>query len=179
MSTVQRVNFEPRSDLMLIQRRDFSVADAALVNPLNALAFVDGEWVTLNDANQLVRATTIGTPGNLAAKISFPLFSERGRTDTQSMGSKKMTVLYLGQYEADTRIFDAASTSGGAAITQVGQPLTVATITLGGRNYSGLVGCVTAGTGNNLIVGYVSRLPSVNGGKLRFVSGAAGRNGST
>ncbi len=179
MSTVQRVNFEPLSDLMLIQRRDFPVADASLVNPLNSLALVDGEWVTLNDAVQLVRATTIGTPGNLAAKMAYPLFTERGRTDVQGMGSKKMTVFFLNQWEAETRIFDAASTAGGAAISQVGQGLCVATITLGNRNYSGLVGCALNGQGNNLIVGHVTRLPSTNGGKLRFVSGGAGRNGGS
>ena len=168
MSTVQRVNLEPRSDLFMVQRRDFPFADPSLANPLNAVAIVDGEWISV-DANGLaVRATTIGTPGDTADQQAYVVWAERGRSDVQTI--RKIPTLYGGWYEADTRIFDAAAAvGGGAAITTMGQALKVATITLsgplGGRNYSGLVG---AAMNDPLVVGYVSKLPSTNGGWLRF-----------
>lgn len=164
MSTVQRVNFEPISDLFLTQRRDYPLADPTLANPLNAAAFVDGEWVKLDTAGKLSRATAIGSVGQDSTVPSMPLWSEKGRSDTQSV--RKHTVFVGGWYEADTRIFDAAATVGGAAaITTIGQALKVATITIGSRNYCGLVGALNT---DPYIVGYVTKLPANNGGKLRF-----------
>lgn len=164
MSTVQRVNFEPVSDLFLTQRRDYPLADPTLANPLNAAALVDGEWVKLDTAGKLLRAATFASVGDPATAPSTPLWSERGRSDTQSV--RKHTTLVGGWYEADTRIFDAAATIGGAAaITTVGQALKVATVTIGARNYCGLVGALNT---DPYIVGYVTKLPANNGGKLRF-----------
>ncbi|HOM14311.1 MAG TPA: hypothetical protein PLB41_13440, partial [Rubrivivax sp.] len=69
-----------------------------------------------------------------------------------------------------TRIFDATKALGaGAAITTLLQPVKVATITLGSRNYVGLVGSAYNDTA--VIVGYVTRLPSAAGGMLQFMSG--------
>lgn len=167
MSTVQKKNFEPTSDLMLIQRRDLPLADGTLLNPNNAVALTDGEWVVPDANNKLVRASTIGSVGNAATVKSYPVWSEKGRSDTQSASSKKATYFYLGSWEADTRIFDASAVvGGGAAITYVGQPLKVATITIGSRNYSGLVGAAST----DVIVATVARLPSNNGGKLKITS---------
>lgn len=167
MSTVQKKNFEPTSDLMLIQRRDKSVADPTLLNPNNALALTDGEWVIPDANDKLVRASTIGSVGNAATVRSYPVWSERGRSDNQALSGKKATFFYLGAWEADTRIFDASAVvGGGAAITTVGQPLKVATITIGSRNYSGLVGAAAS----DVIVAYVAKLPSTNGGKLKITS---------
>ncbi len=83
-----------------------------------------------------------------------------------------MPLVFMGDYEADTRIFDdSVALGGGALITFAGQPLKVATIDIGGRNYSGLVGAV-AGDGSP-IVGRVTRLPAANGGKLRYVKASS------
>ena len=173
MSTVQKINFTPVSDILPIQRRDFALADPTLSNPLNAIVLIDGEWVTLNTSYQILRATDITSGSAFASLRSFPLFAERGRYDVQAMSLHKMPILYRGDYEFDTRIFDASSTLGGAAILSGGimSPLCVATITIGSRNFSGLVG--HDGTSTNLkpIVGYVTRLPASNGGQLRFISG--------
>lgn len=180
MSTVQKVNFEPVSDVNPIHRRDFPLADPTLANPGNAVCLVDGEWMSINDSAKLVRATDVATPGAVAAGLSFPLFAERGRYDVQAMAEKKMPILFLGQYEFETRIFDAGANVGGSgnqAIANVLQPVRALTITLGGRNYSGLVG--SAYSANVAIVGYVTRLPASNGGRLRFISGWAVRNGTT
>lgn len=171
MSTIQKINFELTSDLIQVQRRDFPLADPTLAQPLNAAALIDGEWVTLNSSYQLIRAATLSSVGNEATLLSFPLFMERGRSDVQGIAGTKATTLMMGQYEADTRVFDAsADISAGVPITAVMQPLKVATITIGSRNYVGLVGH-GGSADTSLIVGYVTRLPANNGGKLRFVKG--------
>lgn len=175
MSTVQKINFEPVSSILDVDRRDFPLVDKTLADPLNSVALVDGEWMTIVTGYKMQRAAAItgnlGDPALVAAVRSFPLFAERGRTDVRAMADVKMPILWRGTYEFDTRIFDAAATYGnaGAAITTVMQPLKVATIAIGSRRYCGLVG--SAYTSTDPIVGYVTRLPTENGGKLRFMSG--------
>jgi hypothetical protein len=176
MSTLQRINFVPVSDILPIQRRDFALNDPTLANPTNPNCFVDGEWFTLNTSYQAVRAAAIGSPNSSYATVrSFPLFAEKGRYDIQAMSLNKIPLLYRGDYEFDDRIYDATQAiHGGAAITYIMQPLKVATITFSGRNFVGLVGHGTPGGGDvDPIVGYVTRLPSSNGGQLRFISGWA------
>ena len=53
MSTVLRVNFEPVRDVMPIQKAVFPLADGDLANPLNAVALVDGEWLTVNNSYKI------------------------------------------------------------------------------------------------------------------------------
>lgn len=169
MSTVQQVNFEPVSDLLATQRRDFALNDPTLANPLNAVALVDGEWMIINSTYKLVRASAIASVGDPALQTGYVLIAERGRYDVQANSQRKMPIIFLGDFESDTRIFDAAVTVGsGGPIASVGQPLKVATITIGTRNYTGLVGHGGAGD-THPIVGRVTRLPANNGGKLRFV----------
>jgi hypothetical protein len=172
MSTVQRINFEPSSDILATQRRDFPLADSTLADPTNAVALVDGEWMVINNSYKIERATNVAGANGVVpttAQTSYVLFAERGRYDVRAMSQTKMPIIFMGHYESDTRIFDAAqvAASDGAAITYVGQPLQVATITIGTRKYTGLVG--HDGTTGNAIVGRVTRLPASNGGKLRFV----------
>lgn len=179
MSTLQKINFTPVSDILPVQRRDFPLADPTLAQPLNAVALVDGEWMTLNSNYQLIRGADITTPaayqpaGAAFPPRCFPLFAERGRYDVQALSSTKMPILWRGDYEFDTRIFDAtAVVHGGAAITAPMQPLKIATITFGGRNFVGLVGHgALSGGDTDPVVGYVTRLPANNGGQLRFISG--------
>jgi len=171
MSTVQKINFEPVSDILPILRKDLPLADPSLANALNALALVDGEWVTIDTAYKWVRAASAAGAGNAATVRSFPVFMEAGRTDRQAMSEKKTTALFRGEYEFDTRIYDASLiVGGGAIISTVMQPLKVASITIGTRVYVGLVGHGGAAD-TNPVVGYVTRLPASNGGKLRFMSG--------
>jgi hypothetical protein len=173
MSTVQRVNFEPKRDVLSVQRAAFPLADKTLADPTNAVALVDGEWMTVNASDQLVRAAAIATPDNEATQLSFPLWHERGRYDGQALAERKLPILWLGGWEFDTRIFDATATSGsGAAITTMFQALKVATITIGTRNYVGIVGHGGAGD-SAIVVGHVTRLPANNGGKLRMRGGNA------
>lgn len=176
MSTIQKVNFEPVSDMLRVQRRDFPLADKTLSDPLNAVALVDGEWMTLDSNGKLVRGADIATLGTAGAGgralvRTFPLWAERGRYDVRALADGKMPLLWLDQYEFDTRVFHATdAVASGAAITTMMQPLKVATIAIGSRNYCGLVG--HGGSADTApIVGYVTKLPAANGGKLRFMSG--------
>lgn len=171
MSTVQKVNLEPCTDVLPLWRKDLPLADKTLADPINAVALVDGEWMTLNTSYQWARAADVATPGTLATVRSFVSWLERGRSDRLGMADRKQTCLFRGEFEADTRIFDASVALGsGAAITTVMQPLKVATITIGSRNYVGLVGH-GGSADTSPVVGYVTRLPASNGGKLRFISG--------
>ena len=176
MSTVQRINFEPVTDILPLHRRDFPLADPTLADPTNSsTGTVDGEWMTLNSSNQLIRGAVIGGGPNVSALLrSFPLWAERGRYDVQAMSGRKMPIIYLGNYEFDTRIFDATATVTGAGAAGVAMTLfgglKVASITLGTRVYSGLVGH-GGFTDQDPVVGYVTRLPGSNGNKLRFMSG--------
>jgi hypothetical protein len=176
MSTVQRVNFEPMSDMITVTRRNFPVVDRTLIDPFNANVYLDGEWMVVTNEQKIQRATDLALDG---AKVSYNgnivppylWWNERGRTDVQALGSG--TLLYAGWYEGETRIFKATAKQDGnapeqyPAISYVGQPLQVATITVGTRVLSGLVGAVDATV---MIVGFVTRLPATNGGKLRFQS---------
>ena len=175
MSTLQKINFEPVSDMLPVVKRVFPLADKTLINPLSSTALIDGEWLTINSTGQLLRATNIAVVGNEPGNYTFilvPSWAERGRTDIQATADKVYPILWGGFWEFDTRIFDAAAVVGtGAAVTQVGQPLKVATITFGGRNFSGLVGATYNEAAPAKFVGYVTRLPAQNNGKLRFMTG--------
>jgi hypothetical protein len=180
MSTLQKINFMPVSDILPIHRRDFALADPTLANPLNPVALVDGEWMVINSSYQIVRAadvTSVGARALLGGKAvrAFPTFAERGRYDVQAMSLTKVPVLLGGFYEFDTRIFDASVVvHGGAAITYVGQPLKVATVAFSSRKFCGLVGHADiGGADTDPIQGYVTKLPANNGGQLRFIQGWA------
>jgi len=171
-STLSKVNFEPQSDVNATTRRDIPLADGNLVNPNNAVALVDGEWVTINDDYKMLRAADITqAPGTVAAKPgasnAMPLWAERGRYDVQANAEKKCPCIYGGWYEADTRIYDDVLNGG---ITAAGQNLKVAVIEflVSGtpKRFSGLIRHVDGDP--DPIVGVVTRLPAKNGGKLRF-----------
>lgn len=171
MSTVQKVNWQPVSNILQNQLRDYPIADKTLADPLNALAFVDGEYVSLDANGKLVRACDVTSGTAVGAILSFPLFAERGRTDIQAMSERKMPIFLFGDFEADTRIFDATvahGAGGGAAISFMGQPLKSGTITLGSRNYVGLIGHGGA-SDTDPIVGLVTKLPANNSGQLRYM----------
>ena len=178
MSTVLKVNFEPVRDVLPVQRAVFPLADPDLADPMNAAALVDGEWVTLDADSKLVRAATFATEGDPSTSLSWPLWNERGRTDVQALGERRSVVLWLGSWEFDTRIYDVTANingSGNTGITAMRQAVKVATITIGSRNYCGIVGHdggpQAGGTDTQPIVGYVTKLPADNGGKLRIRGG--------
>lgn len=162
-------NLKPVSDLMLIEPKSFELADRTLASPLSALRLFDGEWVNFDNAGKLVRAcdiATLGTAGagGRATKAAFLYFEQSGVTDVQALG-KAAIVWRAGDWEFDTRIFDAAAVvASGAAITGSLQPLKVATIAGAARNYVGLVGHGGVGVDSAPIACYaVSGVPGADG----------------
>lgn len=173
MAAPEVENFRPVSDVLPIERRDFPVADKTLTDPSNAVVLVDGEWMTLTTGYKLARATDIAVVGDLAVqKPCWPLWAERGRFDVQAMADRKTPILWMAAWEFESLIFDpAAAVGAGAAIASILQPVKVATITIGARNYTGLVGHGGIGVDTDRVVGYVTKLHTDNGGFLRIRGG--------
>jgi hypothetical protein len=144
-------NFRLHSPVEKVERRDFPVADRSILNPNGANPLLDGEFME-HDATTPTKVIRAG-----GLKLSFAVFAERGRSDTQAIG--KVPLLYMGAYEADTLIMDATALAHG-------DPLMVDDVTIATLTKSGLK---KHGGGADLTVGYVLRLPSQNGNKLRFM----------
>lgn len=165
MSTVTRVNFEIVSNVMHIQTRSEPLANPELANPLGPAPLLDGEWVKFDTNQKLVRAADIAAAGNAADGPSWPCIDERGRTDNQALAERKKTIISLGAWEADTRVFLVTSMA-------VGRLVAVSSIDIGGVVYAGLVDNGTIlSPGSGITVGMVTRLPTANGGKLRIRGG--------
>ena len=145
------VNFELVTELQFLLRRDFYLADKTLGKPTNANPLMDGEFLKLDTAYKLVRAGD--------GELGFAMFMEKGRFDVQALG--KTTVLFAGTYEADTRVFTAAGLALG------GRLMVDPACSVDGLTKSGLV--AHDGTATKEVVGFVTRLPANNGGKLRFM----------
>jgi hypothetical protein len=141
------VNFELVTEVQGLLRRDFPIADRTLVNPTNANPLMDGEFMNLDSSYRLIRGVN-GTFG-------MALFVEKGRMDVQAIG--KGTVLMGGAYEADTRVFTTTNLTLGCKL-QINAAVTVDTLTKSG------LALYSSGE----VIGYCTRLPANNGGKLRF-----------
>lgn len=142
-------NFRLVTPVERLERKDLSLADPTLANPNGSNPLLDGEFLEYDSSYKGVRA------GGLI--LSWAVFAERGRTDVQAL--RKVPVLYMGPYEADTLIMDATSIA-------LGDPLMVDDVTISALTKSGLK---KHGGGSELVVGYVTRIPSSNGQKLRFM----------
>jgi hypothetical protein len=137
-------------DLAMITRMPLEVADRRLVDPTNTdvVPLIDGEFVQLNTTNQFRRADNL-------THLSYALLEERGDYGVQA--SRKLAVAFIGGYIADTIVFDSG-------LTTLGAPVMHGNLTIGGSTRRGLV----AHTSTNLVIGYVLRTASSNGGRLRF-----------
>lgn len=144
-------NFQLVTELQSIIRRDFYMANEALLQPFNANPVIDGEWLVIDADYKLARGTGEGTDPNV-----FPIHTERGRYDTQAIG--KANVLMLGMYEAQTKVYDATSLLLGSA-------LTVQDVTIGGLTRRGLK--LDAAGAGRVRVGFVTKL--LDNGYMRFV----------
>lgn len=137
-------------DLSMLFRKPLEVADTRLLDPTNTavVPLIDGEFVQVNSAYKWARASSL-------TQLSYAAIEDRGDYGTQA--SRKLSVLFIGGYEADTIAFDAA-------LTTLGAPLMHGDLTIGGDTRRGLV----AHTSTNLVIGYVTRVAANNGGRLRF-----------
>lgn len=145
------------TDWSRLARPAMEVADRDLLNPQVAspkVPLMDGEFVTENSEYKLIRATDV-TP----TRPAYALIEWRGAYETQAAG--KVATLRGGTYEADTIVFDGTSLVLHSA-------LMVGAATVGGLARSGLV----LRTSTNFIIGYVTKLPAINSGRLRFMQTA-------
>jgi hypothetical protein len=133
------------SEVLPVQRRDFTLSDPTLLNPNNANPLYDGEWLELDSSYKLVR----GASGE-GALPAWQLFAERGRYDTQAIA--KAPVLFIGGYEAETTIVTLAGLA-------VGSALSVTDVTVDAASKRGLA-LTGTGSGEHMIVGYVTRVLS-------------------
>jgi hypothetical protein len=134
-------NFNLVSEVQQTARRDFPMANVSLLNPDYSNPLLDGEWLELDSDGNLARGAS---NGNLAV---FPVFTERGRTDTQAIG--KACVIFLQQFEAETAIVNTTGLS-------VGDRLMVGDVTIGALTRRGLL---KATTGAGVVeVGFVTKL---------------------
>ena len=131
------------SEVLPVQRRDFTLTDPTLLNPNNANPLYDGEWLELDSSYKLVR----GGAGE-GANPAWQLFAERGRYDTQAIS--KAPILFIGGYEAETSIVNLTGLS-------VGSPLSVNDVTVDATTKRGLA-LTGVTSGEHLIVGYVTRV---------------------
>jgi hypothetical protein len=142
-------NFRLVTPIEWVYRRDLALVDKTLTNPNGTNPLLDGEWLMYSPTDQKHAIRSDGT------QLSWVVFAERGRSDVQALG--KVPVLYIGKFEADTLVFDATGLAHGNA-------LMVADVTYLSTTRSGL----KKQAGGSLTIGYVTRMPSSNGQKLRF-----------
>lgn len=135
------------SEVLPVQRRDFYVAVPTLLNPNNANPLLDGEWLQL-DANYKLARGADGSGAHEAIVPSYQLFAEKGRYDTQALG--KAPVLFMGGYEAESKIVDLTSLTVGSALGV--QDITFQSLTRRGLALSAVA------SGEHLIFGYVTRV---------------------
>lgn len=147
----------PYQDLIT---RDFSVLES--LDPNAAAPMKDGEWLSLSATEG-----TLCRPGHADAKPAtvndtnpavgpiWPVFTERGRYDTQAVG--KVTVLFGGAFEADFKMW-ALEDNGNITI---GRQMTV--INDNSANLDGQARGLLAHTGvaaNAITAGWVMKAPS-------------------
>lgn len=143
-----------RPSLDKLTRANLEVADTRILDPQSTspLALIDGEFMQ-EDGNYKMIRTIDG--GGSVDRPSYATIEWRGDYGVQA--SRKLAILRVGGYEADTLVFNSGLTTLGAAV-QVGS------VTLGGGARSGLV--ASAG---GFIIGYITRVAASNGGRLRFL----------
>lgn len=147
--------FRMVSDPTMIQRRSFELSDPTILDPNTTNPLLEGEWLKQAATDYKVER---GSGDGGADEPAWLMWAERGRYETQAI--QKVPLLWLGDFEAETKIF----TSTG--LTTNGQALMVSDVSVGGQNKRGLL----LRTSTNYIVARVTRLPSVNNGWLRFIT---------
>lgn len=144
-------NFKLVSEFQTIHRRPFELVTPALLDPTNVNPLLDGEFMELDQTTyKMQRGAATPSP-----YPTYAYFAERGRYEVQAI--QKGPFLFLGSYEADTLIMNAAG-------LVVGDKLEVSNVTIGTVVKRGLVKWTSG-----FVVGYVTRLPANNKNFLRFV----------
>ncbi|KKN98581.1 hypothetical protein LCGC14_0146930 [marine sediment metagenome] len=164
--------FELRNPVLSLKRLDAIVGDPTILEANGALR--NGMWLGL-DADYKAVVLLGASDVAIAHQNYYQVFMESGRSDSQAIS--KVTLLQLGSYEAETDEFvdDPNVRAAGAAedLYDIGALLTVVT---GGYKTSGAPVTTdqpgvltTAIIGTDAIIGYVTKDPANNNGKLRYI----------
>lgn len=140
-------------DVIPLIRRSYELATGLSINPNATNPLLQGEWLEEFAADGLVATRGSVNPAIVPA---YPIFSERGRSDTQAI-NKVSLILGPSGSQADTDIFDSTGIT-------LGEGLCVADVTIASLTKRGLVQASGAGK----VVAYCTKLPANNGNKLRF-----------
>jgi len=125
ITNVKEQNFFIVSDPLKYTVMDVEVANENLVNPEHADCLIDGEWVKLDSNGKAVRITHLDdtypimtqAPGAAMTTVNvvmknadkcFPVLTLKKATDKQM--TKKIQIIKLGTFEADTYRWDSAAT---------------------------------------------------------------------
>ena len=136
------IHFRLISEFITIGTRSFEFDDTAILNPVGGNPLIMGEFLELSDAYKAKRGSA--DPG---AVPSYAYFAEQGAYDVQGLG--KGPLLFMHQYEAETKIFDATDLAYGVKLEVA--PVTYGTLTRRGlqKLTTGYpIGHVTRITGN-------------------------------
>ncbi len=140
-----------RPTLDRLVRASIEVGQLGLLNPLGVspVPLVDGELVQMV-GGKFVRATNAALP-------SFFSLEDRGDAGVQAT-RKLSAIVGGGSYWINTVLFDATLTTEGA-------PVKLGSVTIEGIPRAALV----AQGGTGLILGYVMKPASINGGRLQVM----------
>jgi hypothetical protein len=142
-------NLVLRSEVLPVQRRDFTMAVPSLLNPNAANPLVDGEWLQLDSTYKVGRGAD-GSGVHEAIVPSWQVFAERGRYDTQAIG--KVPLLFIGGYEAETTVCNLTGIT-------VGEALVVSDVTFGSLTRRGLAQ-LGATSGERLVFAFATAVLS-------------------
>jgi hypothetical protein len=134
-----------------VARRDYASASATVLDPTEVTALVQGEWLSLDSAGELVRADS---PNNNAKM----LFTPKGSYDAQALG--KVSVIQSQDFEVDTDMFTGTTWAIGDLVGIDQQTVDGTT-----RSVFALHSGLTSGT--DYIYGVVTKAPADNSDLLR------------
>lgn len=143
--------FEVITGLQYCLRKDFPLNDSTLLTPSNGNPLVQGEWLEVNSSQELIRGSGEG------AALSYPVHTEKGRSDVQSLG--KASVIFMGAFEAETTVFYPTSLVAGDFLTV--QDVSHESLTRRGLKEK------SGSSGGIIVVGIVTKVISAT--KIRFI----------
>lgn len=65
-------------------------------DPMNVACPIEGEWVTVNASNKIIRPSSSTTPTLANTVKAFPLLVDKSRTDVQSNNGKRTVLAHKG-----------------------------------------------------------------------------------
>lgn len=146
------------SDVTILYPRDYELVDPTILDPTSTSVLLPGEWLKVVTSGGDLKAQR-GT-GTETVRAVGPWFADsKGRTDVQSV--KKAPLLMWGEFEGFTYICNTT------ALTTVGQPLSVADVTVDGL--AGKRGLINAPSGAATLVVAKYMGPGDKTGEIRFL----------